>query len=206
MTTHRSNLPAAFRPHSSIQPLLAAALFVVLTLAACPGARAQLAAPIEPGPETGSTAGVQKLPEFYVKDAANNPFEGGANLDLPRSSNDVQPYTIIDREAIDESNAVNLSDFMQQQLTQNTTGLQFDQEAGGPSINTRGLSQVNLNGLGTLQTLILINGHRTSGVVDEGTIFQSNINQIPLSAVDHVEWSRASSLAPNKSSKPGSMS
>jgi outer membrane receptor protein involved in Fe transport len=180
-------LPCVPRP-----PLRALALLGVLsTLALTSSVQAQVApanSAADAGDAAGANAGgVQKLPQFYVNDSVTTPFAGGTNMDIPRTSNDVQPYTIIDREAIDESNAVNLSDFLQQQLTQNTTGLQYDQEAGGPSVNTRGLSQVNLNGLGTLQTLILIDGHRTASVVDEGTIFQPNINQIPLAAVDHVE-------------------
>ena len=44
---------------------------------------------------------VQKLASFVVEESTAKPFQDG-NRDIPRTSNDVQPYTIINQEAIQQ--------------------------------------------------------------------------------------------------------
>jgi iron complex outermembrane receptor protein len=48
-------------------------------------------------------------------------------------------------------------------------------------------SSVNLRGLGSSQTLILINGQRTANFANRGATFQPDINGIPLAAIERVE-------------------
>jgi outer membrane cobalamin receptor len=48
-------------------------------------------------------------------------------------------------------------------------------------------SSINLRGLGSLQTLILINGMRTANFANRGATFQPDVNGIPLAAIDRVE-------------------
>jgi len=136
----------------------------------------------------GEDEGLQKLPSFFVSSTKARSFEGGGgNMDIPRSSNDVQAYTIINAEAIEQSNRLNLGDFLQDQVTQSTTGLQYNQSPATYDVSASGTSQVNLRGFGNLQTLMLVNGSRLTGVVFKGVESQPNVNQIPLAAIDHVE-------------------
>src|SRR5882724_287267 len=125
-----------------------------------------------------SELGIQTLASYYVVASAAKAFEGGRNMDIPRTSNDIQPYTIINQEAIEESNRLNLGDFLRDNLTQNATGLQYNQTPSLYTVAASGSSQVNLQGLGNLQTLILINGARVAAQVFKGVEFQPNINQI----------------------------
>ena len=156
--------------------------------------------------------GVQELASFFVTSAPLKPFENGANLDLPRTSNDVQPYTIINREAIDQSDNTSLSSFLQNELTQNTTSQQFNQGAGGNAGNsnpptagghTAGFGTVNLRGLGPTQTLLLVDGSRIASQSFGGAEIPSNLDQIPLSAIDHIEVLHSSGSAIYGSSAVG---
>src|SRR6185436_5801895 len=67
-----------------------------LTLAATSGfGQASSANP----PATPAASDVQKMAESVITEAPAVPFQNG-NMDLPRTSNDVQPYTMINQEAI----------------------------------------------------------------------------------------------------------
>lgn len=106
------------------------------------------------------------------------------NMDIKRSEDDAQPYVIFDRTAIERSGATNLQDFLKQRLTMNTVGSTPDISTGG---DTRGnLSQINLRGLGSGQTLVLIDGHRTTNS-SFGSPSQVDLNGIPLSAIERIE-------------------
>ena len=106
------------------------------------------------------------------------------NVDVTRTEDDPQPYYIFDSQTIEQSGAVNLEDFLKQQLTMNTT---YGTNSQQPSLagNTSG---INLRGLGINETLILIDGRRsagvTIGVLNGG---QPDINGIPTSAVERIE-------------------
>jgi len=114
-------------------------------------------------------------------------YEPGGNVDVLRTIDDVQPYYIFDSQAIEQSGASNIEDFLKQRLTMNTVSATNSQLAqGGPSIlgNT---SSINLRGLGLNETLILVNGHRMAGVQESSTTGQPDINGIPLAAIDRIE-------------------
>jgi iron complex outermembrane recepter protein len=106
------------------------------------------------------------------------------NMDVPRSRDDAQPYVVFDRERIEQSGATDLESFLKNRLTMNTQSGVGTQSAGNLNGN---LSQINLRGLGIGQTLILIDGHRATGVEVFGTSQQSDINWIPLAAVQRIE-------------------
>ncbi len=133
---------------------------------------------------------IQRMGEYVVTAATPQPYQTG-NMDLPRTSDDVQPYTIINQAAIQQSNRGDLEDFLKDQITQNATAqanTQFVAGVGGSQLGQT--SQVNLRGLGTLQTLILVDGHRIAGVTRSQlgvTQFQPDINSIPFGAIDHIE-------------------
>jgi iron complex outermembrane receptor protein len=92
-----------------------------------------------------------------------------------------QPLTVIDREAIDRSGELTVSDVIRQ-TTYNTFG-SFRQSSGNSS---QSLNSVNLRGLGPDKTLVLINGRRMPGSGTEGGEIQ-NLTMIPLAAVERVE-------------------
>jgi len=106
------------------------------------------------------------------------------NLDIPRTANDAQPYIVFDREQILRSGATNLEDFFRDFLGANNNGAVSTQI---PSA-TKNLSQINLGGLGTAGTLILVDGRRyAQSNGGDGAFSQSSVNGIPLDAIDRVE-------------------
>ena len=105
-------------------------------------------------------------------------------MDIRRTRDDPQPYVIYGRETIEQSTASSLQSFLRDRLPMNTTGL-----PNGQLVSTLGnQSNFNLRGLGANQTLILINGHRASPGPSYGSApRQSDINSIPMSAVERIE-------------------
>lgn len=107
------------------------------------------------------------------------------NTDLVRTIDDAQAYYMFDSEILQQSAAINVEDFLRQRLSMNTMGAGAGQQAGAILGNT---SQVNLRGLGTDKTLILINGRRMSGTnLNAYNRFQTDLNAIPMSAIDRIE-------------------
>jgi iron complex outermembrane receptor protein len=123
---------------------------------------------------------VVELDPYAVSSTRQAPFT--ANMDIPRTVNDAQAYYIFDAPAIDRSGVVNLEQFIQRNLPMQTTGFTADQ--GVTVFGTK--SNVNLRGLGSTQTLILVNGRRFSGG-NLGTASSFNLNTVPLGAIDRVE-------------------
>ena len=110
------------------------------------------------------------------------------NVDVKRTEDDVQPYYILDSKQIEQSGATNVEEFLKSRLTMNTTFLSNSQSYGSGGGAT---SSINLRGLGTNETLILINGRRSAGTsyigAFSGRILQTDINGIPLSAIERIE-------------------
>jgi iron complex outermembrane recepter protein len=110
------------------------------------------------------------------------------NTDVKRTEDDVQPYTIFSAEQIQQSGATNVEDFLKQQLTMNTTAITNSQANPGAAINPLGsTSSINLRGLGSNETLILIDGRRTANISIRGKDSQPDINGIPLAAIERIE-------------------
>ena len=119
---------------------------------------------------------VRGIPEVLVEGARV------LNADVARSRDDIQPYVIFDAETIERSGATSVEEFFRQRLPMNTTGGTLQQNgAVGNS------SSINLRGLGTNQTLILVDGKRQSNTSFGGTLLQSDINNIPLSSIERIE-------------------
>lgn len=109
------------------------------------------------------------------------------NMDIQRTRDDVQPYVVFDRQTIENSGATNLEDFLRTRLPMNTQIVAASQQ----SQSTNNLSAINLRGLGTNQTLILVDGMRlpsiNQGLNGTRDFRQADINGIPLSAIERVE-------------------
>ncbi len=132
--------------------------------------------------DDSSTAGTSE--DMIVEQTRVKPLTG-ANLDLPRTTNDAQPYFIFDAVTLQQSGAINIEDFLKQRLTMNTIALTNGQES---ATNTFGnTSSINLRGVGTDKTLVLVNGRRIAGVVRLGADNQPDINGIPMSAIERIE-------------------
>ena len=112
-------------------------------------------------------------------------YRGGGNMDIPRTEDDIQPYTVINSETIENSGATNVSEVLNKVLTTNTS---TPNRSGSGFTGTT--SQINLRGLGANHTLVLINGRRSAGMGNRGTAElsdQPNLDNIPLSAIDRIE-------------------
>ncbi len=132
--------------------------------------------------------GVVELDPYDVESRREKPFV--ANVDIPRTINDPQPYYIFEAKTIDQSGALNVEDFLKTRLTMNTAAQSSAQNPGAlTSPNTSGnTSNINLRGLGTDSTLILINGRRVAGVGTNGlSLQQPDLNGIPLGAIERIE-------------------
>lgn len=123
--------------------------------------------------------------KYFVNDRKPAPF-ASANVDLPRTVNDVQPYVFFEAREIELSGAATLEGFLRQNLTMDASTASESQNMffGG------NLSSVNLRGLGENHTLVLVNG-RPAPAVNYGLAAdrfpQPNINNIPVGAVDRIE-------------------
>ena len=105
------------------------------------------------------------------------------NLDIPRTPNDAQPYIVYSREEIQRSGATSLEDFFRDFLGANNNGAISTQIT-----TTKNQSQINLRGLGTAGTLILVDGRRyAQSNGGDGVFSQSSVNGIPLDAIERVE-------------------
>jgi len=146
-------------------------------------------------PDLGDDAAVRTLDRLEVHGEHLEKVAFKGNMDLPRSENDVQPYTIIGRERIERSGATTIEDLLRQQLTMSTGFASSDGNAGGFSGSS---SQISLRGMGASQTLVLVNGRRVAGVGRRGTSEgsdQADLNGIPLAAIERIEVLPASASA-----------
>lgn len=90
------------------------------------------------------------------------------------------PVTTITREEIDKSGYVSLSEVLRN-TTLNSFG-SFRQQSGS---SIQSVSDIDIHGLGSSRTLVLIDGRRAPKDPTSGEI--QNLNIIPLAAVDHIE-------------------
>ena len=138
-----------------------------------------------PGLTTATPApanGVVSLDPYEVNDTRPEPFIN-RNLDLPRTVNDVQPYIVFDAKTIEQSGIPNVEDFLRQRLTMNNV---ISSNSQNPTSYGTG-SAVSLRGLGVTQTLILVDGRRLPTVYVAGSVYQGDLNGLPLGAIDRIE-------------------
>jgi len=134
-----------------------------------------------------SVSPVGTLPEILVQGSQI------LNIDLKRSQDDEQPYYIFDAETLQSSGAVNVEEFLKTRLTMNAQVADNTQQLALNGNNSIGAvpanSAINLRGLGTNETLILVDGRRLPALVAAsfGNSGQPDINGIPISAVERIE-------------------
>lgn len=108
------------------------------------------------------------------------------NTDVVRTRDDPQPYVVITAEQIRSSNATTIDQLLRTRLPQNAQNSSHDQR-GGFGFDRANAGQINLRGLGTNQTLVLVDGRRLPGVSEAGDLQQSTIAGIPLAAIERIE-------------------
>ena len=103
----------------------------------------------------------------------------GSQIRQDTSSN--TPMTVITSKQLQDSNTVTLAQYLAKIPSFGQQGVSSNQNAGG-----EGVSFVELRNLGVTRTLVLIDGHR---MVASGTdtVNAVDLNNIPVSMIDHIE-------------------
>ncbi|MBL8268769.1 TonB-dependent receptor, partial [Steroidobacter sp.] len=105
------------------------------------------------------------------------------NVDIERTQDDPQPYVVFNRESIERSGATSLNDFLMARLPMNSSAT----PAVATDINNGNTSSISLRGLGQGQTLVLIDGRRAASTTNGFSSGQTDINGIPLAAIERIE-------------------
>ena len=100
------------------------------------------------------------------------------------------PITVISREDIDASGKLSLEGVLRSS-TYNSFG-SFKQRSGTSAGSQAG---INLRGLGSQRTLVLMDGRRITGSPSNGAGSTANLNTIPLAAVERIEILREGASA-----------
>jgi outer membrane receptor protein involved in Fe transport len=105
------------------------------------------------------------------------------DADIRRTTNDPEPYTVFDRRQIELSQAADLNAFLASRLPSlNSVG------GGGGQADIMGASrQLDLHGMGSRHTLVLIDGRRMAGVSYGADQLQPDLSIIPLEAIERIE-------------------
>jgi len=105
------------------------------------------------------------------------------NVDIHRFENDVQPYTVATKAEIRAAHRDNVDQFFISRITSNTQAIPAGLTQSGTT-----LSEINLRGLGSRDTLVLIDGRRMPSVpISAGMLQQSDVNGVPLHAIERIE-------------------
>jgi outer membrane receptor protein involved in Fe transport len=107
------------------------------------------------------------------------------NVDVVRTQDDPQAYFILDSKRIESSGATSVEEFLKKTLSMNTTALTNSQSSPN-FVGT--LGSVNLRGVGSGQTLILVNGRRVAGAgLMLAVNYPPDLNSIPPAAIERME-------------------
>jgi outer membrane receptor protein involved in Fe transport len=130
-------------------------------------------------PKAEPTAAPIAVAEILV--SAHRSFDA----DIRRSPDDIQPYTVVSNEDIQRAQADTTEELLRTVLsadTQSATLAQTPVESRG-GVN----SQVDLRGLGTDETLVLVDGRRLPQIGSSSAFQQPDLNGLPLMAIDRIE-------------------
>jgi outer membrane receptor protein involved in Fe transport len=155
-----------------------------------PPRKAQPATPAQPAqappPEPPAADGLD-IPEILVLGIRTQ------NSDIRRRENDVQPYQVATRRQILQAHRDDVDQYFRSRVTSNAQVLP-------PSLNDEGetLSEIDLRGLGSGGTLVLVDGRRLPSIpawINDPRLFappsfgfrQPDVNAIPLHAIERIE-------------------
>ena len=134
------------------------------------------AAPREPG----VAAQQAPVPEILIIGVRTQ------NADIRRTRNDIQPYVVSTKSDIENAHSDNIGQFMRNRIPADAQVIEAAQDIlSGPGfVNSR----IDLRGLGTLRTLVLVDGRRMPSLPSPQSDFdQADLNAIPLSAIERIE-------------------
>jgi iron complex outermembrane receptor protein len=157
---------------SSRPPILAVAVRRALV---CSAVVAAASAGVARAQQPATTAATSTLDEVVVTGSRI------ARTDAETAS----PVVTLSREDLEKTGQQNLSDIVRSISAEGQGTLPTSFTAGFAS----GASSVSLRGLGVNATLVLLNGRRLApyGLADDGTRVFTDLNTLPLEAVDRVE-------------------
>lgn len=141
---------------------------------------------IVPQAEVSEANALDGVPEILVNASK---AKWSLNTGIERTQNDSQPFQVFDQAAIKRSGAVDLEGFLASQVSANVSPTSSDQTGTFHAAR----SEINLRGLGTRETLILVDGRRmpsvnlAGGGSDGDTAGQPSITGIPLAAIERIE-------------------
>jgi outer membrane receptor protein involved in Fe transport len=139
-------------------------------------------APTLPSPSPGPETPVA-LPELLVTGRSQN-------SDIQRTENDIQAYKVWSSQDIEQAHSADINEFLRLMATGDAQIASALQDPSNTSASTR--SEVDLRGMGSNQTLVLVDGRRMPGMPPAAggagpAVNQADINGLPLSAIDRVE-------------------
>ncbi len=106
------------------------------------------------------------------------------NADIRRTENDIQPYKVLPSEEVLSAHRDNVDQAIRSRETSNSSIVTPADHSVGTNIR----SAVDLRGLGTARTLVLVDGRRFPSVpARRFDVEQASLNGIPLSAIDRIE-------------------
>ena len=159
----------------SVKPWLGASVLALGMALAVPAAHAAPAAAAKTDGSSQDT--VDGVAEILVTGQLS------LNNDIRRDRDDIQPYIVFDSALLMQSGAQNVEDFLQSRLPMNAT--QDTQSQVGPPTSVSG--RLDLRGLGTDETLVLVDGRRLPSISTGDTFGQPNINGISISQIERIE-------------------
>jgi len=111
------------------------------------------------------------------------------NSDIQRTENDIQAYKVWSSRDIENAHSADVSEFLRLMATGDAQIASALQDPSNTNASTR--SEVNLRGLGSGQTLVLVDGRRMPGLPPIGgsdtVVSQTDVNALPLAAIDRIE-------------------
>jgi iron complex outermembrane receptor protein len=123
------------------------------------------------------------LPELLVTARSQN-------SDIRRTENDIQAYKVWSSRDIEQAHSADVNEFLRLMATGDAQIASALQDPSNTSASTR--SEVDLRGMGSNQTLMLVDGRRMPGMPPAGigsgtTVGQTDVNGLPLAAIDRIE-------------------
>ncbi len=125
------------------------------------------------------------LPELLVTARSQN-------SDIPRTQDDIQPYKVWTSHDLATSHVDTLDDFFRERLSSNAQPRATIQDPVNQNGSSR--SEIDMRGMGSSQTLVLVDGRRLPSLPSiDNAFLQSDISGVPLSAIDRIEVLTATS-------------
>jgi iron complex outermembrane receptor protein len=134
-------------------------------------------APADPQPAVADP--IVTVPELLV--VGHN----SQNVDIERRASDIQPYRILSSGEISDFHADTSEELLRSEIASNELTALSSQDAANNAGGIR--SSIDLRGLGTQETLVLVDGRRLPSAPLDFDFYQGDINGLPPAAIERVE-------------------